>query len=687
MRVLSCIAEDHNLWFVLLAAFLCLTGSLVSATLFRRTFVEHGALKAHWCFLSAVTAGAATWATHFIAMLGYEVAAPVSLDGVLTVVSALIAALGVGTGLIVASHGRWKVSPWIGGAIIGLSIAAMHYVGMFAYRVDGIVRCDTSYIVASLILVTVLGALAMARLIGVKEKHRTLEAGLLLTAAIVGLHFTGMAAFSVMPLSGLPSGANSEAFASMAASIGMVALLIVGTGVSTYLLERKTNSDGEHKVAHIAMHDALTGLANRRQLTATLETESGRLQSFGRPFSMLMVDLDRFKPINDTLGHPVGDEVLKRVSQRLRIAVRNGDMVARLGGDEFAIIGYGVGCEDEASVVAARIVEILSRPMIIDGNVIELSGSVGVTVAPDHGSTPEALMQHVDVALYPAKNSGKRAYRIFDYSLMDGMQRKRALEAALRRACMREELELVYQPIIDSDRNRISGAEALLRWHCPEHGTVPPDEFIPIAEGLGLVSRIGAWVLRKACEDASQWPDHIGLSVNVSPVQLLDPRLPRTVAQALDEACLEPGRLELEITETALLNNDEAALHTLEQIKARGVRISLDDFGTGYSSLSYLYRFPISRIKIDKSFVQRLPDDVGSASIVRAITQLGKSLSLQITAEGIETETQLSFIKEHDSQNVQGFLTGHPVSHSALVALMTPSKASMPKKDARHAAA
>lgn len=669
MRVVSCIVHDHNLWFVLMATILCLSGSLVASTLFRRTFLEEGIAKAHWCFLSAVTAGAATWATHFIAMLGYEVSAPVSLDGALTVFSALIAFVGIGLGVFVATLRRLPAAPVLGGAVIGLAIASMHYVGMFAYRVDGNVRWDTTYIAASLVITTVLSALSMKRMQAGVEKGRIVQCGALLALAIVGLHFTGMAAFSVTPMPGYSAGADSEAFATMAAAIGLAALLILGTGISTYLLERKTNSKGESQIAHIAMHDALTDLANRRQFTKALRSECEKLEQYGRPFSLLMVDLDRFKPINDTLGHPIGDEVLKRVSKRLRAAVRNGDMVARIGGDEFAIVSFGVNDERQAAIMAERIVDLLSRPMIVQGNVVELSASVGVAVAPEHGTDPDCLTQHADIALYSAKHNGKQTYRFFDPSLMEAIQRKRALEASLRRACMRDEFTIVYQPVFNPDGTTISAAEALLRWHCPERGNISPTEFIPIAEELGLISRIGSSVLRRACKDAASWPGHIGLAVNVSPVQLLDPRLPQTVRQALDEADLPPERLEVEITETALINNDEAALKVLGKIREMGVRISLDDFGTGYSSLSYLHRFPISRIKIDKSFVQRLPDDTGSASIVRAIALLGNSLSLEVTAEGIETSSQLNFMRDHGCDHVQGFLTGHPVPHEAFLNL------------------
>jgi len=669
MLIVGCIINDHNLWFVLMAAVMCIAGSMVSATLFRRTLSEDGIARVHWCFLSAVTAGAATWATHFIAMLGYQPNTPVTLDGALTVVSALIAVAGIGAGLALASSKFARLAPLLGGSIIGLAMGAMHYVGMFAYRVEGIVHWDWRYVVASMVIAITCSSLAIRVLRRSFGALGIWHAGTLLMLAIIGLHFGGMAGFSVSAMPGFSQGANSEAFAALATAIAMVALLIVGTGISTYLVERKTSSDGESRIAHIAMHDALTNLANRHQFTEALRLECDKIELFGRPFTLMMVDLDRFKPINDTLGHPVGDVVLQRLAHRLTLAVRDGDMAARIGGDEFAVLCFGIGDHRQASIIAERIIEILSRPMIIDGNVVELSGSVGVALAPDHGVTPDVLIQHADIALYSAKHNGKQTYRVFEPTLMEAIQRRRALEASLRRACMRDEFTIVYQPVFASQSGAISGAEALLRWTCPDQGEISPTEFIPIAEDLGLVTRIGADVLRQACKDAASWPGHIDLAVNVSPVQLLDPRLPQIVTQSLADSGLAPHRLELEITETALLNNDLAALRTLTHIRDLGVRISLDDFGTGYSSLSYLHRFPISRIKIDKSFIQKLPDDVGSASIVRAIAQLGASLNMKITAEGIETDSQLSFIRDHGCDEVQGFLTGRPIPPAAFLAL------------------
>ncbi|MBQ0772836.1 MAG: EAL domain-containing protein [Sphingomonadales bacterium] len=666
MRVLTCLYHEHNLWIVALAAVMCLIGSLTSVKLFQRTFAETGTTRLQWCFLSAFTAGAAIWATHFIAMLGYRPGVPVTLHGALTVLSALIAVGGTAAGLLVACSRNRFVAVFTGGGIIGLSIASMHYVGMFAYRADGIVRWLPGYVIASLFLSVIFSALAIdqIRKIGMSN-NIGLGAGLF-AAAIVTLHFTGMAAFTVIPLAGVQGGADSEAFSALAAAIAMVALIIIGAGISTHLVDRRTRSKSEEQLQYLAAHDALTDVANRRGFAAALKVQCDKLGKDGRPFALLMIDLDRFKPINDTLGHPVGDIVLQKVARRLRHAVRSGDIVARIGGDEFAVMAYGLASEAEAEALAGRVVEILGRPFIIQGQVAEIGASVGVSLAPKHGSDPETLVQFTDIALYTAKRTDERGYRLFEPAMQEVIQRRRFLEVDLRRACMREDFKIAYQPIIDSATGAYTGAEALLRWTCPDRGEVEPSEFIPIAEELGLISRIGAGVLKQACMDAASWPKHLDLAVNISPVQLHDPRLPQTVMQALEDSGFPATRLELEITETALLGNDEIVMRTLTKLREFGIRISLDDFGTGYSSLSYLHRFPITRIKIDKSFVQRLPSDVGSASIVRAIAQLGESLQMKITAEGIETDEQMAFITQHGCNDVQGFLISRPVNAIAI---------------------
>lgn len=662
MRVLTCLISDHDPWLLVLAVILCVVGASAATTLIQQATVQKNASRLHWSFLAAVTAGASTWATHFIAMLSYRPNTHVSFDGALTIFSAIIAVVGIMIGLLFATMRRRSTATILSGSAVGLSIAAMHYIGMFAYRVDGIVQWLPEYVAASIALAMVFSTLAIARLCAANKVYAHIQGTIFLILAICTVHFVGMAAFVVTPIEGFQVGADSAAFNAMATGIAAVAFLIICVGGTARLVERRTLDQSEEQLHHLARHDALTRLANRHAFSEALQTECTRLHRYGRPFVLLLVDLDRFKPVNDTLGHPIGDEVLKRVAARLNHAVREGDLVARLGGDEFAIIAYGVQSDLQATALAERVVEVLSRPFAVNGNVAEISASVGIALAPEHGSEEADLIQHADIALYHAKREGRGRYALFETRLDEKAKRQRSLEAHLRRACMREDFTVVYQPVVDSVTGRIAGAEALLRWQCPDRGEITPGEFIPIAEEMGLICRIGAGVLRQACQDAASWPAEIDVSVNISPVQLLDPRLPQTVTQALDDAGLPASRLELEITETALLSDSDRALRTLTKLRDLGIRVSLDDFGTGYSSLSYLHRFPISRIKIDKSFVQRLPSDAGSASIVKAITQLGESLDIKITAEGIETNDQLAFIKSSGCNHIQGFLISKPIA-------------------------
>ncbi len=667
VRVLMCIGLEHDLRLVILAALLCLIGSTVAVKLFHRSVTATRLSGVYWAFLAAVTAGASTWATHFIAMLAYRPNVYATFDAHLTVVSALIAIVGISIGFFLATARNRTTAVLLGGGVVGLSIAAMHYVGMFAYRVDGIVRWLPEYIYASIALSVGLSAIAIDRIRAAdgRDARLGLLSGPLLALAIVSLHFTGMAAFEVVPIAGVQQGADSEAFRAMASAIAMVALLIVAAGICTTLIERRTADETDARLRHLAHHDALTGIANRRAYENALRKECLKFERYGRPFALLTVDLDRFKAVNDTLGHPIGDVLLSRVAERLSEAVREGDLVARTGGDEFAVLSFGIENSEQAESVGRRIVEILSRPFVIHGNVADIGASVGLAVVPEHGRMPEELVQNADVALYSVKQNGKGALGLFEPSLNAKLQRRRTLEAGLRRALLRDDFEVHYQPIVDAPTGNITAAEALARWTCEELGSVGPDEFIPIAEEMGVVSRIGAFVMRQACKDAAKWPSHIKLAVNVSPVQLLDPRLPQTIRQALVDAGLPAERLEIEITETALVGHDDEAMRTLTELREMGIRTSLDDFGTGYSSLSYLHRFPINRVKIDKSFVQKLPEDKGAVSIVKGILHLAESLNLEVTAEGVENAEQLALVSGYRCQNVQGFYFSRPITREA----------------------
>jgi diguanylate cyclase (GGDEF)-like protein/PAS domain S-box-containing protein len=429
-------------------------------------------------------------------------------------------------------------------------------------------------------------------------------------------------------------------------------------GISEDITERKR---AEGRITHMAHHDSMTGLANRVLLRERLERALGRMLDQESRLAVLYVDLDCFKDVNDALGHPVGDALLRMAAERLRGCVRDGDTVARLGGDEFAIIQDSIRDDEQVSDLAKRIAEVIGAPFQVEGHDVTVSASIGIAMAPRDGADPDTLLKFADMALYAAKTDGRRTFRFFEAEMNARLHARRALETDLRLAFARSEFELYYQPTIDIASGRIVAFEALLRWHHPERGMVAPSEFIALAESIGLIVPLGEWVLRQACAEAARWPDDVTIAVNLSPLQFKNANLVQTVTDALAAAGLPARRLELEITESVLLQENENNPATLHRLRDLGVRIALDDFGTGYSSLSYLRVFPFDRIKIDGSFVKELPHNVESVSIVRAMADLARGLHMATTAEGVETPEQLEALRADGVTAAQGYLFSRPV--------------------------
>jgi diguanylate cyclase (GGDEF)-like protein/PAS domain S-box-containing protein len=408
------------------------------------------------------------------------------------------------------------------------------------------------------------------------------------------------------------------------------------------------------QIEHMARHDALTNLPNRRLFRERLEATLQGIKRAGQ-IAVLCIDLDHFKDVNDTLGHPVGDELLKEISGRLKRCVRDGDIVARLGGDEFAIVQVGADLKlGDTATLATRLIEVASAPCTICGHDVLIGASIGISVAPNDGYDADQLLKNSDIALYRAKSEGRGNYRFFEAGMDARALARRTLELELRAAVAREEFQLEYQPLFDIKTNAIICFEALLRWKHPYRGTIEPSHFIPLAEETGLIIPIGDWVIRKACADAARWPQDIRIAINISPAQFKSRSLVNTLKDALSSSGLAPNRLELEITETVLLQGGDA-LTTLHLLRSLGMRISMDDFGTGYSSLSYLRSFPFDKIKIDRSFISELGVGGESMAIVRAVTGLGKSLGISTTAEGVETSEQLSLLRSEGCDEVQGY--------------------------------
>jgi len=417
----------------------------------------------------------------------------------------------------------------------------------------------------------------------------------------------------------------------------------------------------EARIAHMARHDALTDLGNRVLFREKMEDAIARLRRRNEGFSVFVFDLDLFKAVNDSLGHPVGDALLKAVAQRLRMATRETDAVARLGGDEFAILQTVHTDQKESAVVLAnRLLRTICAPYEIEGHQIVIGISIGIASAPDHGDDADQLLKNADLALYRAKSEGRNGYRFFEIEMDAEARLRRALEVDLRNAVSRQEFELHYQNVIDVTTLQTCGVEALVRWHHPQHGLIAPDRFIPLAEEIGMIIPLGEWIVRRACMDAVSWPAHVKLAVNLSPVQFRNGNLVDVVVNALFESGLPPERLELEITETVLLQKNAENLAVLHQLKNLGACIVLDDFGTGYSSLSYLRMFPFDKIKVDQSFVAELSNRADCAAIVCAITSLGRSLNIQTTAEGVETREQFDLLCAAGCTQAQGYLFGRP---------------------------
>jgi diguanylate cyclase (GGDEF)-like protein len=454
-----------------------------------------------------------------------------------------------------------------------------------------------------------------------------------------------------------------------ASSLCALAALSFGLPALAWYRRTKEKQQADRRIRFLAHHDALTGLANRAQLIESLEAALAVLPLRHNGIAVHFLDLDRFKQVNDCLGHDGGDSLLKTVAERLRSVIRIEDVVARLGGDEFVVVQTGIAGKAQAEDFARRIISAVTAPMKLKDRPFSATVSVGVALAPADGIDPERLLKSADLALYKAKADGRNCFRFFLAEMDAELQARFKLEALIRDAVLHDRFELHYQPLFEMAERRLIGYEALIRLPAEDGTLIPPLVFIPVAEDLQLIDKIGAWVLREACRTAATWPEHLTVAVNLSPAQFLAGRVSDIVAAALKEAGLAAHRLELEITETLLLGNSETIMAELQTLKAMGVAIVMDDFGTGYSSLSYLWRFPFDKIKIDRSFMQGF-DGSGRdvKTVVKTIIALGRELNMRVTVEGVETATQAAFLDKADGDQAQGFYFGRPIPASEVSA-------------------
>jgi len=770
-RVLESLMLEHDLRLVLLAALVCSFGAISTMSVCGRAVGPQR--RTLWLALLSLCAGATVWATHFIAMLAYRQGVATTYEPMLTALSFALGVVIMGLGFSLAIRGRHsRRARLLGGAVLGLGVIVLHYIGMAALRMPGDLTYAPVMVAASIALSLGFGGPTLAVAFGPARPFSRPVGAVLMVLMIVSLHFTAMGAVHVhlgMASVGTEGGVTRSVLASIVAIASLSVLLIglagalVDTKVSHRLaaeadrfrtlaegafeglivhrdglimdsnaaarrmlglhegapgqsiaacfgtaldtapppttaepfeveLERADGSrfpaeicrrrmllpdgnegelcairdltarkEAEARIAHLALHDSLTELPNRRFFMELAHKAISQAERSGNRFALLALDLDDFKLVNDEHGHAGGDQLIRIAAQRVAATVRDSDVPARFGGDEFAVLQIGASQPSEAIALAERLLEALRAPVKLDYGEVTSTASVGIAIYPDDGATAEDLLRSADTAMYRAKADGKAMSCFFEAHMDEALVARRKLEQGLRRAIDEEQLTVAYQPIVTSDTRRPLGFEALVRWPDPERGMIMPSEFIPVAEETGLIVPIGEFVVRQACKDAMSWPDHLHVAVNLSAMQFRRNGLVETVRSALQDSGLPGDRLELEVTETLLVSNREEALRVLTELKGLGVRISMDDFGTGYSALSYLQSFPFDKIKIDRVFVTDLGRNPQNESIVRAVAAMGRSLHMRIVAEGVETDHEADILSGLDCDELQGYLIARPM--------------------------
>jgi len=759
--VIACIRDEHDIRLILVAAAICLIGSLATMLLFARAQECRSHQRRYWITAAAFASGVGIWATHFIAMLAYEGSLPISYGLSLTVLSVVFAIAGSWLAIAVAFEWDNAVSFTVGGVLMALGIAAMHFTGMQAIEASAELSYSMPRVIAAVNIGAGFSSLAFLVFRSLHGVKRIFGGTLLLVLAICALHFTAMSGVTLTPEANMPVEALSIdrsilAGIVMAAATGLILIALGAIFVDRHLTDLRgfanaslegllvlrdgrvidanerffaisgwsaqqvigapaeaflmmdmdtyaesaipvettlSGRDGkaipvetvirsityrghdcsvlvvrdlterrqaQQMIEHLAHHDILTDLPNRSLFDQRMRQALQMANRKRGEVAIFCLDLDRFKAINDVFGHAEGDRILCKVAGILQRVAVEGDTVARLGGDEFAIIQPMRQQPEGATRLVERILAEFAVEMDTARDPMAVGVSLGVAIYPRDGASAEQLYANADTALYRAKRAGRGHACFFDAEMDKAARLRRQLENDLRQAILRKQLYLEYQPIFDVGSASVTGYEALLRWKHPDRGMIEPETFIPIAEESGSIVTIGEWVLEQACEEAACWREPANIAVNLSPLQFMIPTLYDQIERILRKTGLDPRRLELEITEAALMRERTAVIATLQRLHRLGVRVVMDDFGTGFSSLSNLRAFPFDKIKVDRSFTGALEHDPAARSIVRAIIGLGHSLNMPVVTEGVETEVQRRIVIEEGCAQLQGIFFGKP---------------------------
>jgi diguanylate cyclase (GGDEF)-like protein/PAS domain S-box-containing protein len=787
-RVLECLTTQHDYRLVLLAVAICATASITAFGVYSRAVAADGIARYGWLLLTAGCAATGIWATHFVAMVAYKTVLPVTFDPVITAASFTVAVLMTTAGFVLCARGTLPFAI-LGGAVIGIGIGSMHYLGMEAVILPGFIEWDRSLLIASIVLGIGLSALSIGAFHWLEQPRRIWISALLLALAISALHFTGMAAAEVrydptvvahaieidhnmmaigvaavtvfVLLVGLipafidnqSSKESSDRLKGLfeATSDGMVvatngridsvngwiaerrglspkelvgmpvvggllegipenlelaepgtrearmklangttlAVEVVGQPIRTvnvrneiYIIRDLTERRrAEARITYLAYHDPLSGLPNRKLAMDRIRQSLIELAP-GTGLAVLCINIDNFKQVNDRFGNTVGDAVLLGVAQRLRDTVHAPTFAARLGSDEFAIVQTHANQQIQTIALTQQIIRTLAKPFDIEGESVSVSASVGISMAPDDGFQVDTLLRNAGLALCKAKASGPGSYVFYQPEHETQLRARHQIESDLRIALRNSQFELHYQPIVNVKTGSVSCFEALIRWRHPQRGLISPDEFIPVAEDNGLIVAIGDWALRRACHDAVNWPAAVKVAVNLSAVQFEKSNVEMLTRAALSESKLPAQRLELEVTEGILLQNESKTQGVLANLRKLGVSISLDDFGTAFASLDYLRTFPFDKIKIDQTFIRDTANRTECMAIVRAVTGLAHMLGLKAVAEGVESELQYDEVRDAGCDEAQGYYFSRAVPSAGVGEVISQLKSNKPRAQA-----
>ncbi|AZF25501.1 bifunctional diguanylate cyclase/phosphodiesterase [Pseudomonas sp. R2-60-08W] len=691
---------SHNPFLVLLAYLVACAAGFGTLDMAERVgHVEDPTARRRWCWLGAGCLAGGIWSTHFISMLAFQAPVAIHYELLMTFASLVIALIASLFAMQTLSHAHLRLHQYLLASVwMGLGIALMHYVGMSAMRSQAQAYFDSGLLMASVAIA--IGASLAALLLssylrdGTGVFHQLLKyaASLVLGAGILSMHFTGMAAMQML----IPDGADLSLPVDnnplqLSLSVATITLLVIGSSISAALADKKLQhkerdlrrvnallselDQARASLQQVAHYDALTSLLNRRGFNQIFAEKVAEKTATCGMMAVIFLDIDHFKRINDSLGHDAGDQLLSVLASHIKGSVRShADVVARFGGDEFCIL-INIHHRDEARHMAQRIMQKMKEPIELAGRRMVMTTSIGISLFPDDGQTCEELLKTADLALYQSKDAGRNSLHFFSSNLKTRAFLELQLEEQLRAALRgRNELVLFYQPIFDMKLGKVTRLEALVRWQHPQHGLLAPDRFIGIAENNGLIAELDHWVLRQACHDLSLLSDRgyseLTMAVNCSALNLARDELADEIEAALRFAGIAANRLELEVTENALMGNISSTLALLRQIRALGVSLAIDDFGTGYSSLAYLKRLPLNTLKIDRSFIQDIPRSTADSEIVQAIIAMAHTLHLEVVTEGVETQAQFELLQQHGCDFIQGYLLSPAVALSDIIGVM-----------------